>query len=112
MILQVLTHTGKIQRYVNAGSNEGILWPNSAVHEDVGTSDGAGGEQNLLANVDGVDGTTLRSGELYTGGGEVAVEKDFRDGETGQDVQILARGQGIDVGGACIGAGPIGRVDS
>ena len=112
MILQVLTHTGKIQGYVNSGSDEGILWPNSAVHQDIGTSDCTRGEQNLLANVDGVDGATLRSGKLYTGGGEVAVEKDFRDGETGQDVQILARGQGIDICGTCVGAGPVGGVDS
>ena len=76
MIQQVLTRTAEIQPYIDAGSDEGILWPNSTMHQGVGASNSTSGEQNLPANVDGGDGATIGSGEPYTGGIEAAIEKD------------------------------------
>lgn len=112
VVLQVLAHTGKIQLYVNAGSNQGILWSDPTLHQDVGASDRTGGQHNLLANVDGGDGAALGLGKLHTGGIEVSIKKEFGDGEAGQDVEIRARRQGVDVGSAGVGAGPVGGVDS
>ena len=73
----MLTCTVEIQPYIDAGSDEGILWPNSTMHQGVGASNSTSSKQNLPANVDGGDGATLEFGELYTGGIEVAIEKDL-----------------------------------
>lgn len=70
------------------------------MHQDIRTSDCTGGQQNLLANIDGGDGATPGPGELYTGSSEVAVEKDLGDCGVSQDVEIWARRQRVYVSGA------------
>ena len=70
------------------------------MHQDIRTSDCTGGQQNLLANIDGGDGAASGPGELYTGSTEVAVEKDLGDGGVSQDVEVWARRQRIYVSSA------------
>jgi len=70
------------------------------VHQDIGASDRTSSQQNLLANIDGGNGGTLGLSELYTGSIEVAIKKDLGDGGVGQDVEIRARRQRIDVSSA------------
>jgi len=49
------------------------------MNQDIGTSDGTGGQQNFLANIDDGDGATPGRGKLRTGSIEVFVKKNLGD---------------------------------
>jgi len=97
VILQVLANTRKIQQDVDTSSGQDIPRPNPALHQDIGASNRTGRQYNLSVDIDCGNGTAPDPCELDTGGIEVAVEQDLRNGSVGQDVEIVARGQRIDV---------------
>lgn len=99
MILHVLTDARKIQFYINTGSGQDILWSNTALHQDIGTSNRTCSQNDLLPDGDGGDGAALEPGELDTGGSEVVIENDLRHGSVGQNVQVIAGWERIDVCG-------------
>ena len=111
VILQVLTDTGKIQGDVDASGSQDVLWSNTAVHQKMGASYRAGSQQNLLLSIDGGNGTTPGLGELDTGGSEVAVENDLGNGGVGQDVEVRARRQRVNVCGTRVGTSPVSGID-
>jgi hypothetical protein len=111
VILHVEADTRKIQQHGDTGSSQSILWPNAALHQDIGTSDRSSSQDNLQLDIDGGNGATPDGGKLNTGGSHVAVENDLEDGGVGYNVQVVTRGQTVDVCGTRVRAGPVSRVD-
>lgn len=111
VILKVLANTLNIQEDGNTGSSQDVLGPNTAVHQDIGTSDSTGSQNNLFADVDGGDRASLNSTKLDTSCSHLIIEKDLGDGGIRQYVEIGTRGQRIDVGSAGVRTRPVGWVD-
>jgi hypothetical protein len=88
VILEMLADTFKVQQDGDTGSSQNIFWTNATVHQDIGASDGTGGQYDLLASVDGGDGAALDDAKLNTGCSHVAIEQNLGNRGINQDVKI------------------------
>ena len=102
VVLQVLTDTGQLDVDGNVDCLENVLWADTAVHQDMGATNGSTSEDDFFGDIDGLPLRRSRGGELHRVRGEVARgrirgEYEARDGSVGEDGEIRPRRERVDV---------------
>ena len=110
VVLQVRADGGEVLLDLDAGGLQNGLGTQAAELQNLRCEDGASGEDDFASGVDLVHRVIDGRHELDTGG-RLAIEEDLVDPLAGDELQVLARSNGVVVCVSGVGSGLLDRVD-
>ena len=116
MVLEMLPNAWQSRLNGNAGGVQHVLRPNTAVHQNGWAADRTARQQDLLADLDRLPRGSPARGVFDLTGCQVVrrgavTEDQARDEGIGKNLEVRARGKGIDVRGTGVRARKIYGVD-